>query len=133
MAGGAALIIRQVITRQTRDLDAFIGARPGPDPGTVDKLSDAFAERAHQLSWDVHTARRPTFCRLIVKVDDVTVELDVPADSPSLESPQVLDGIPVLRPLDLAARKVLAIVDRLEPLLHQLTRARRTPRPASFH
>ena len=32
----------------------------------------------------------------------------------SLEPPTAIDGIPVLTPLDLAARKVLAIVDRLE-------------------
>lgn len=46
LAGGAALILRQVITRETADLDALIAARPGPDPGSVDALADAFATTA---------------------------------------------------------------------------------------
>jgi hypothetical protein len=115
LAGGAALIIRRVIIRGTRDLDAFIGARPGPDPGTVDALADAFVEALRQHGWDVRAARRhPTFCRFIVDCDGDTAEVDLAVDSPSLEAPQQVDGIPVLTPLDLAARKVLAIVDRLE-------------------
>lgn len=39
LAGVAALIIRRVITRETRDLDAFIGARPGPNPGADSRLN----------------------------------------------------------------------------------------------
>jgi hypothetical protein len=31
LAGGAALILRRVITRETADLDAFVAARPGSD------------------------------------------------------------------------------------------------------
>lgn len=46
LAGGAALILRRVITRETADLDAFIAARPGSDPGTVDALAKAFAAAA---------------------------------------------------------------------------------------
>ncbi len=115
LAGGAALIIRNVVMRGTRDLDAFIGARPGADPGTVDALADAFAVALQQRGWEVRAARRhPTFCRFIVDCDGDTVEVDLAVDSPSLEAPQRIDGIVVLTPLDLAARKVLAIVDRLE-------------------
>jgi hypothetical protein len=115
LAGGAALIIRRVVTRETRDLDAFIGARPGSDPGTVDSLADAFVGHAQRRGWGVHAVRRhPTFCRFIVDCDGATVEIDLAVDSPSLEPPQTVDGIPVLTTLDLAARKVLAVIDRLE-------------------
>lgn len=76
LAGGAALVVQQIVDRDTRDLDAFIAATPGPSPGTV--------------------------------------EIDLAVDSPLLEPPTAIDGIPVLAPLDLAARKVLTIVDRLE-------------------
>lgn len=115
LAGGAALILRQVVTRETQDLDAFIGALPGPNPGTVDSLADALANEAERHGWRIETARRhPTFCRFIIDCDGITVAVDLAVDSPSLEPPQTVDGIPVLTTLDLAARKVLAIVDRLE-------------------
>lgn len=72
-------------------------------------------EAAQRAGWTLQTIRRhPTFCRFILDRDDDTVELDLAVDSPLLEPPTAIDGIPVLTPLDLAARKVLAIVDRLE-------------------
>jgi hypothetical protein len=115
LAGGAALVVQQIVDRDTRDLDAFIAAAPGPTPGTVDLLADAFTEAAQRAGWTLQTIRRhPTFCRFILGRDDDTVELDLAVDSPLLEPPTAIDGIPVLTPLDLAARKVLAVVDRLE-------------------
>ena len=115
LAGGAALVVRQIVDRDTRDLDAFVAATPGPTPGTVDLFADAFTEAAQRAGWTLQTIRRhPTFCRFILDRDDDTVELDLAVDSPLLEPPTAIDGIQVLTPLDLAARKVLAIVDRLE-------------------
>ena len=115
LAGGAALVVQQIVDRDTRDLDAFIAAEPGPAPGTVDGLADAFTGAAQRAGWSLQTIRRhPTFCRFILQRDDDTAELDLAVDSPLLEPPGEMDGIPVLTPLDLAARKVLAIVDRLE-------------------
>jgi len=115
LAGGAALVVQQIVDRDTRDLDAFIAAKPGPATGTVDLLADAFTEAAQRAGWSLQTIRRhPTFCRFIVQRDHDIVELDLAVDSPLLEPPRAIDGIPVLTPLDLAARKVLAIVDRLE-------------------
>ena len=112
---GAALVVQQIVDRDTRDLDAFIAAEPGPAPGTVDGLADAFTETAERAGWSIQTIRRhPTFCRFILQRDDDTVELDLAIDSPRLEPPTAIDGVPVLTPLDLATRKVLAIVDRLE-------------------
>ncbi len=130
LAGGAALVVQQIVDRDTRDLDAFIAATPGPTPGTVDLLADAFTQAAQRAGWTLQTIRRhPTFCRFILDRDDDTVELDLAVDSPLLEPPTAIDGIPVLTPLDLAARKVLAIVDRLEARdytdLHACTRSSR--------
>jgi hypothetical protein len=115
LAGGAALVTQQIIDRDTRDLDAFIAAAPGPAPGTVDQLADALTVAAQQAGWSLQIIRRhPTFCRFILHRDDDIVELDLAVDSPLLEPAREIDGIPVLAPVDLAARKVLAIVDRLE-------------------
>ena len=115
LAGGAALVVQHIVDRETRDLDAFIAATPGLSPGTVDLLADAFTAAAQRAGWSLQIIRRhPTFCRFIAARTDDTVELDLAVDLPLLEPPRVIDGIPVLTPLDLAARKVLAIVDRLE-------------------
>jgi hypothetical protein len=115
LAGGAALILRRLITRSTADLDAFIAARPGPHPGTVDALADAFATAARGLGWTIEIARRnPTFCRCFVTFGSERTEVDFAVDSPPLEPSEPVDGLPVLTPLDLAARKVLAVIDRLE-------------------
>jgi hypothetical protein len=115
LAGGAALVMRQIVDRDTRDLDAFIAARPGPTPGTVDLLAEAFTQAAQRAGWTLQAIRRhPTFCRFILDRGDDSVELDLAVDSPRLEPTTAIDGIPVLTLRDLAARKVLAIVDRLE-------------------
>ena len=115
LAGGAALILRRVITRETADLDAFIAACPGPDPGTIDALANAFADSVLGFGWMVETARRnPTFCRYFVTSGEERTEVDLAVDSPPLEPPETVDGLPVLTSLDLGGRKVLAIVDRLE-------------------
>jgi len=115
LAGGAALILRRVITRETADLDAFIAARPGSDPGAVNALADAFAVAARGQGWEVECARRNlTFCRYVVIFGDERTEVDLAVDSPPIELPEVVDGLPVLTSLDLGGRKVLTIVDRLE-------------------
>ncbi len=115
LAGGAALILRRIISRETADLDAFIAARPGPDPGTVDALAEAFAAAAHDFGWTVQTSRRnSTFCRYFVSSGGDRTEVDLAVDSPPLEPPEAVGGLPVLTSLDLGGRKVLAIVDRLE-------------------
>lgn len=115
LAGGAALVIRRVVKRATEDLDAFIGARPRPNPGTVDPLADAFVAVATADGWRLDVARRhPTLCRFLLERGGNRVALDLAVDSPALESPERLHDIPVLGLLDLAARKVVATVDRVE-------------------
>lgn len=115
LASGAALIVRQVVTRETDDLDAFIDARAGSNSGTIDRLADAFAAEAARRGCGVQTVRRhPTFCRYLIDCDGQKLDIDLAVDAPALEPWQRIDGLPVLTVLDLAARKVLAIVDRLE-------------------
>ena len=115
LAGGAALVALQVVDRATRDLDAFIGARPGADPGSVEPLAHAPTETLDKAGYTVEVARRhPTFCRMVASLSGLTVEIDLAVDSPPLHPLSFVDGLPVLAPLDLAARKILAILDRAE-------------------
>ncbi|MBX3287512.1 MAG: hypothetical protein KF703_19345, partial [Actinobacteria bacterium] len=55
-----------------------------------------------------------TFARFVVTRDGDAVEIDLAVDSPPLFPLEVVDGLPVLSGPDLAARKVLAILDRAE-------------------
>jgi hypothetical protein len=104
-----------VIDRETADLDAFVAARPGPEPGTVDALAAAFAAAARDRGWTIETARRnPTFCRYFVTFGQERTEVDLAVDYRSIEAPELVSGLPVLTTLDLGGRKVLAIIDRLE-------------------
>ena len=115
LAGGAALVALQVVDRATRDLDAFIGARSGADPGSVETLASALTETLAAAGYTVEVVRRhPTFCRIVASRSGLTVEIDLAVDSPPLRPLEFLDGVPVLAPLDLAARKILAILDRAE-------------------
>ena len=115
LAGGAALCALAIVDRPTRDLDAFVAARPTGEQADVRPLMDAFIERAGDLGWAVDVARvHPTFTRLVVHAEGEVIELDLAVDSPPMFDAMLVDGIPMLAPEDLAARKVLAVVDRAE-------------------
>ncbi|MFN0029037.1 MAG: hypothetical protein ACKV2O_17905 [Acidimicrobiales bacterium] len=45
---------------------------------------------------------------MVASRDGLTVEIDLAVDSPPLHPFEFVDGLPVLAPLDLAARKILA-------------------------
>ena len=55
-----------------------------------------------------------TFTRMVAEKDQTRIEIDLAVDSPPLFPIETIDGLPVLAPQDLAARKVLAILDRAE-------------------
>ncbi len=115
LAGGAALIAHKAIDRQTRDLDAFIEARPEKPPGDVTGLLHALIASLHQHGWEPTTIREhQTFARILAKKDAVVVEVDLAVDSPRLFPTEIVDGLPTLSRQDLAARKILAILDRAE-------------------
>ncbi len=115
LAGGAALLATGTIDRPTRDLDAFIAATPTQPPGDVTTLAVALAETLENNGWTVTIVRcHQTFHRLNATRHDDSVEIDLAVDSPRLFPTTIIDGIPLLDPRDLAARKILAILDRSE-------------------
>lgn len=115
LAGGSALLASGVIDRTTRDVDAFVAAQPGPVPGDVHALVNELVPALEHAGWTVDTVRlHDTFARLAATKGDSTVDVDLAVDSPPLFPVVQVDGLPVLAPQDLAARKVLAILDRAE-------------------
>ncbi len=115
LAGGAALLALEVIHRPTKDIDAFREARPGSRLGTVFDATDALVKALEQQGWVVTVHRRhETFARLHVAGPLGGVEVDLAVDSPRLFPIETVDGLPVLSGKDLAARKILAILDRAE-------------------
>ncbi len=115
LAGGSALVALGVVDRPTRDLDAFVAARAGDPPGDVGPLAATFSAALVRSGWDVDLARQhQTFVRLVANKDGDSIEVDLAVDSPPIFPVEVLDGIPTLAPQDLAARKVLAVLDRAE-------------------
>ncbi len=115
LAGGSALVALGVVDRLTRDLDAFIAAEPGNPPGDVRPLATSFTDALTADGWTVELVRdHVTFARLLATLDGETIEVDLAVDSPPLFPLQQVDGIPAFTAEDLAARKILAILDRTE-------------------
>ena len=115
LAGGSALLALGAIDRPTRDIDAFVAAKPESPPGNVGPLVAALRGRLLDDGWDVTVDRELiTFARLIATRSGDAVEIDLAVDSPPLFPLEVVDGLPVLSGPDLVARKVLAILDRAE-------------------
>lgn len=78
-------------------------------------LYNALAAELGSHGWAVEPVRlHQTFVRLIATRGVDAVEIDLAVDSPRLFPITTIEGIPLLDPRDLAARKVLAILDRAE-------------------
>lgn len=109
LAGGAALIARGDVQRQTRDLDFF-----GLTGEAVDRLVPA-AERALQAAGlGVQRIQvNPGFARLIVARGDDRTELDLAADA-RLFPAEPGRPAPMLAGEELAADKILALFGRAE-------------------
>lgn len=115
LAGGSALLLSGAIERPTRDIDAFIAAQPGIDHGNVEPLANELAAALAANDWTTHVVRsHVTFTRLEATRQGTTVEIDLAVDSAPLFPIRMIDGLPVLASQDLAARKILAILDRAE-------------------
>lgn len=115
LVGGSALLVAGVIERPTRDVDAFVAASPGPSPGDVRPLVDELVPVLEQEGWSVEIVRlHETFARLVAMRRNATVDIDLAVDSPPLFPIIEIEGLRVLAPQDLAARKVLATLDRAE-------------------
>ena len=115
LAGGSALVALNIVDRETRDIDAFVAARPGHDPGDVRPFASMLTDNLRPLGWTARTMMfQTTFCRLLVSRDEIEVEVDLAVDSPPLFAVDTVNNLPVLTTPDLAARKILAILDRSE-------------------
>ncbi|MEZ5382259.1 MAG: nucleotidyl transferase AbiEii/AbiGii toxin family protein [Microthrixaceae bacterium] len=115
LAGGSALVALGVIDRPTRDLDAFAAAQAGEHVGDVGPLAAALRAEMERIGWNIEAARQhQTFTRLIGQKDRESIEIDLAIDSPPAFPLERAGTIPCLAPQDLAARKVLAMLDRSE-------------------
>ncbi|MCK9248396.1 MAG: nucleotidyl transferase AbiEii/AbiGii toxin family protein [Solirubrobacteraceae bacterium] len=110
LAGGAALVASELTDRPTQDLDLFAHAPIDSVRTGRDALLGAIAARG----WAATTIRdTTTFCRLVIHgPDDLLVDLAV--DSTPTSPPTVTVLGPTLAPVELAARKLLALFGRAE-------------------
>lgn len=111
VAGGAALLASDLISRPTQDLDLF-AARP---TAVVTQARDAFVRSLHDLSYDVVVVQEvPSFCRMVVSKAGEETVVDLSIDSPPVERPTITVLGPTLAPTELAGRKLLALFGRAE-------------------
>lgn len=110
LAGGAALVASELTDRPTQDLDLFAHAPIDSVRTGRDALLGAIAARG----WTATTIRdTTTFCRLVIHgPEDLLVDLAV--DSTPTSPPTVTVLGPTLAPVELAARKLLALFGRAE-------------------
>ena len=109
LAGGAALIARGDVQRQTRDLDFF-----GLSGDAVDRLAPAVRRALSAAGFTVgHVQVNPGFVRLIVSDGDERTELDLASDA-RLFPAEAGRLAPTLTGEELAVDKVLAVFGRAE-------------------
>jgi len=112
VAGGAALIARDLVDRETRDVDLFTAL---PPTASIPDTAAAFERAAASKGW---TTRRvqltDSFARLVVEADSEALIVDLGVDSPPDEPPTLTELGPTLSAHDLAARKTLALFGRAE-------------------
>lgn len=110
LAGGAALISRGEVQRETQDLD-FFGLEPASVDSAVPKLVGALTDAGFAVAV---TRQAPGFARLSVERDGAVTELDIAADArlfPVERGPLVT----TLSGEELAVDKVLAVFGRAQP------------------
>jgi len=109
LAGGAALIVRGDVQRQTRDLDFF-----GLTADAVDQLLPAVDRALREAGLTVHHVQEaPGFARLVVESADDRTELDLAADA-RLFPAEPGRLAPMLSGEELAVDKMLAVFGRAE-------------------
>lgn len=109
LAGGAALIARGDVERQTRDLDFF-----GPAASDVDRLVPAAERALMDAGMDVRRIREGAgFVRLEVRGGGEVTEIDLAADARLMPIERGELG-PILAGEELAVDKVLAVFGRAE-------------------
>jgi len=109
LAGGAALIARGDVQRETRDLDFF-----GLTPEAVDRLVPAAERALGEAGLTVrHIQQNPGFARLVVEGEGERTEVDLGADA-RLFPAEAGQLAPLLSGEELAVDKLLALFGRAE-------------------
>lgn len=109
LAGGAAMILRGQIDRQTQDLDFF-----GLVGSDVYRLLPAAETALRAAGFQVERRLEgPSFVRLEIHRAGQVTELDLAADARLLPVEQDME-VPTLNPQELAVDKLLAIFGRAE-------------------
>jgi hypothetical protein len=112
VAGGAALIARDLIDRGTRDVDLFTAT---PPTTSIPDATAAFERAATAQGWVTRRVQlSDSFARLVLEVDGEALVVDLGVDSPPDEPPTLTELGPTLTAHDLAARKTLALFGRAE-------------------
>lgn len=110
LAGGLALAAHGLTDRPTEDLDAFTSRA-----GDVSKAVTAFTHAAAEKQWTVGVVQASdTFVRLLVTGQNELI-VDIALDSPPDLPPTMSILGPTFAPMELAARKLLALFDRAMP------------------
>jgi hypothetical protein len=107
LAGGAALVIHEIVDRGTKDLDCF-----GPSTDAVNQLVDPSLEAL--AAADLHTQlilRADGFSKILVTDDHELTQVDLGFDPASHDPVQFAIG-PVRHLSDLAGDKLLALFSR---------------------
>lgn len=111
LAGGSGLLASGLIARPTQDLDLFASS---PIP-TVGPAKEALVKALRGKGFDVVEIRNvETFARLMVSHAGEETLVDLAIDSPPLGRPTLTALGPTLAPLELAARKLVALFGRAE-------------------
>lgn len=111
VAGGAALLASELISRPTQDIDLFASTPVTSVAEAKESLIRTLKRRDYNVE-SIHDS--PTFCRLLVtdKTDELLIDLAI--DSPPHDPPIVTLLGPTMGPLELAGRKLLALFGRAE-------------------
>lgn len=109
LAGGAALIVQRIVSRETKDLDLFVH-----DQDAVRLASDAFVHLAASEGWQIEVLRSgPAFSKLLVSVGADRVQMDLGYDYRWLPVEDSEVG-PMLSVAELGVDKLLALFGRAE-------------------
>jgi hypothetical protein len=111
VAGGAALLASELITRPTTDLDLFASSPVASVTTAKQPPIRALGRRDFGVAVIQDS---PTFCRMVVDKAGDQVLVDLAIDSPPHSPPTMAVLGPTLAPVELAGRKLLALFGRAE-------------------
>lgn len=111
VAGGAALLASDLITRPTEDLDLFAATPTTSVTPAKNAFVHALTERGCEV---VMIHESDMFCRMVIIRAGEETLVDLALDSPPQTKPTITVLGPTLAPPELAGRKLLALFGRAE-------------------